>query len=158
MSDLQPLPVDTLPAPPEALAQDALAHTVGQGPEYRRLSISDIGLILALHDEGKTQVEIAQRLGKHQSAISRCLKKLTGDSASVAQALLKARAYRSAVRVARIAEKSQDEGEALKAAKFVLQANGIGVDRASQVSVGVQVVLGYEGVPPKAVSATPSAG
>jgi hypothetical protein len=119
---------------------EALAHIVGQGPNYTRLSVTDIGLILQLHQEGKTQEQIAQRLGKHQTSVGRVIRKLAHDSSQVATALLKTRAYRSAIRVARIAEKSRDESEALKAAKVVLAGAGV-IQSNQQVTVNNAVLI-----------------
>lgn len=126
--------------------QNEPTHIVGQGPQYSRLSVADIGVILALHQEGKTQEQIAQRLDKSQSSISRVLKRLAGDSAPVATALFKARAYRSAVRVAHIAEKSKDEAEALKASKIVLAGAGV-IETGQQVTVNTAVVVAQPGRP-----------
>lgn len=134
-------------SPPDTLQDVALdsipAYIPGTGPAYARLTVTDIGLALALHDEGKSQVEIAQRLGVTQASISRLLKKLSGDSSVIATRLLKARAYRSAIRVAHIAEKGRAD-EALKAAKVVLTASGV-LSTDTNINVGVQVQIGMPG-------------
>lgn len=124
----------------ETPQQTEPAYMVGTGPAYERLTLTDINLVLRLRHEGKTQVEIAQRLNKSQASISRALKKLGDESTDLAKHHLSSRAYKAARRVTTIAEKSENEGEALKAAKFVLQANGIGQSN-QQVTVNTAVMI-----------------
>jgi hypothetical protein len=138
---------DTLSLTSETQELDAAAYTIGQGPTYKRLTIEDIGLILKWTDEGKTQVEIAQRLGKSQAAISLVLKKIGNDSSQVAKRLLNARSYKSAIRVAHIAEKSRDEDAALKAAKLVLSAAGVTADAKGDSGNQVYIQIGVAQIP-----------
>ena len=112
----------------------------------RRLTQTELGLLIALHAEGKTQVEIAKRLDCDQAAVSIALKRLGPASVDLAKHHLSARSYKAARRVTRIAENSADEAEALKAAKFVLQANGIGQSN-QQVTVNAAVMIAQPGKP-----------
>lgn len=117
------------------------AHRLGTGPAYERMSIGDLAIALRLHHEGKTQTEIAQRLNKSQASISRALSKLASDSGPLAKAHLSARAYKAARRVTAIAEKSDNEAEALKAARVVLSAAGVIDTNGASVSVTAQVLI-----------------
>ena len=142
MSELQPIDresiaLDTIKG--ELLAHDT-AQVLGTGPLYSRLTVDDVSLILRYHGDGLSQTEIAQRLGKHQTSIGRVIRKLGSDSSDIAKALFRARAYRSAVRVTRIAEKGRPE-DALKAAKVVLAASGV-IEGVSAINLGVQVIIG----------------
>jgi hypothetical protein len=116
------------------------AYMVATGPAYERLTLADLSLVLRYRAEGKTQVEIAQRLGKSQASISRALKQLGTDTTELAQHHFKARAYRSARRVTDIAEKSADEAEAVKAAKVVLTGAGV-IQSGQQVTVNNAVLI-----------------
>ena len=128
---------DALLEPAQVLESSPI---VGQGPKYKRLSVTEIGLILRLHDEGLTQVQIAQRLDKDQTAISQILSRLAGDSTAIALRLMKARSYQSAQRVTALAEKGKAD-VALKAARTVLEASGV-LSTSSSITLGMQVVLG----------------
>jgi ParB-like chromosome segregation protein Spo0J len=122
--------------PPDALA------SYSEPPERKgeHFTHAELGLILAFNAEGKTQTEIAQRLGRSQVAVSKALRRLGTDTAQLAKHHLAARSFKAARRVTRIAETSANEGEALKAAKFVLQANGIGQSN-QQVTVNTAVMI-----------------
>ncbi len=125
----------------EALVEATPAYTPNTGPSYKRLTIADIAIVLALHDDGKSQVEIAQRLGVTQPTISQVLSQMGTDSAAIAKRLFHGRAYKSARRVIGLAEKSTDEPVALKAARTVLEVAGV-LQSGQQLTVGVQVVMG----------------
>lgn len=84
------------PAPVET---PAVANT----RKYRRLTISDVGMLLKLDKDGLTQVEIAQRLGCGQPAVSEWLAKCQDTSAPAKEYL-----RGSALRMAKnIVEKGQ---------------------------------------------------
>lgn len=67
-------------------------------PSYKRLTDSERVLILKLHDDGLTQVEIAQRLNRAQSTISDVLDAFT-DTTDVAKRYFRANALRMAENV-----------------------------------------------------------
>jgi hypothetical protein len=108
---------------------------------FSQLTISDIGQILEWHDKGVSQVEMAQRLGKNQSSISRIISKLGADSSLVAKRHFATRAYRSAVRMTHIAEKGKPD-DAIKAAKLVLSASGV-TKEDSGTTINAVVVVGF---------------
>jgi hypothetical protein len=66
----------------------------------KRLSQAEVGLLLQLHKEGKSQVEIAQLLGVTQGAISRWLQNTT-DSTGIAKSYLRGSALRMAQNIVR---------------------------------------------------------
>ena len=128
--------LDTLPAD---------SHTPAEPKERRKLRASDIALIWRWHQEGRTQAFIANKLGCHQTTISKQLTALDCDTTDVARQLLRAKAYRAATRISALLGKENKVG--LDAAKFTLQANNIGVDRESAGTVQVLVNVGLPGLP-----------
>lgn len=124
-----------------ALVTDDATHTSSVPSKYDRLAHADIGTVLRLADEGLSQTLIAQHVGCHQSTVSRVLRELGPDTSELAVRRFKSSALDSADRVIGIAEKSEDEPTALKAARTVLEVAGV-LSTGQGVKVGVQVVLG----------------
>ncbi len=98
----------------------------------RRLTQADIGLMLQMRSEGRTQVEIAQRLDCDQKAVSVWLAKLT-DTTDVAKSYLRGSALRMAENVVKKGQ-ARDHIQALK---------GIGVlePDARDINIAVGVSL-----------------
>jgi hypothetical protein len=69
--------------------------TPANTPKYRRLTISDVGVLLKLAKDGLTQVEIAQRLGCSQGAVSEWVSKCQ-DTTDPAKQYLRGQALRMA--------------------------------------------------------------
>lgn len=81
------------------MADQALeAAPVKSKPDYTRLSQTDVGVLLKLHRDGLTQVQIAQRLGCSQKTVSKWLTDLT-DSAETAKVYLRGKALQMAENV-----------------------------------------------------------
>jgi hypothetical protein len=99
----------------------------------KRLSQAEVGLLLQLHKEGKSQVEIAQLLGVTQGAISRWLQNTT-DSTGIAKSYLRGSALRMAQNIVRNGQ-AKDHVQALK---------GLGVLEEQQQQ-GVTVIVGNGG-------------
>ena len=132
---------DTLQPTPESYT-DALTKREG------KFTQAELGLILHLSSEGKTQVEIAQRLACSQAAISKALKRLGVDTTTLAEHHFKSRSYFVARRLTRIAEKSEDEDAAIKAGGKALEAAGLTGQRVSgSGAVQIQVNVGMPGQP-----------
>ena len=135
-----------MPESLQIVESSAQLHTESATRGYQQLTISEIGLILEWHDKGVPQVEIAQRLGKNQSSISRLIAKLGTDSSPIAKRHFQTRAYRSAIRMTRIAEKGKDD-DAIKAARVVLAAAGVVAPVANTPSSTFVVQIGIQGQP-----------
>jgi DNA-binding CsgD family transcriptional regulator len=118
---------------------------LGKSPG-RRLTQAELGLLLALRAEGKTQVEIAQRLDCDQTAVSKALKRLGQDTTQLASHHLKSRSYSIARRLTSIAEKSENDDHAIKAAKTVLAGAGV-IQSGQQVTVNAAVMIAQPGKP-----------
>lgn len=127
----------------ETLQDVAPANTGAPPPAYERLDTEKLALLLRWSSDGLTQVEIAQRLGCSQPAVSQALKRIGPDATELASAYFRGRAYKVARRMSRIAEKGKD-GDAVKAGKVVLAASGV-LKEDTAINVGVQVVLGMPG-------------
>jgi hypothetical protein len=132
MSDLQPTEPDTTSPFP---------HGTRSTPAYKRLTHSQLGVILRLHADGRPQTAIAHALGVDQSAISLALKRLGTDSSELAKHHFKATSYRAARKVTGVLESGKPD-ERLKAAKVVLEAAGVISGANSQIQLGVSVVIG----------------
>lgn len=121
-------------------------------PAYKRLTDSERVLILKLHDDGLTQVEIAQRLNRAQSTISDVLDAFT-DTTDVAKRYFRANALRMAENVVERGQ-PRDHNVAL-AGIDVLKAGDHG---------GIKIAIGLSlpGLPtvsvPATASSTPSLG
>jgi hypothetical protein len=102
----------------------------------------ELGLILRLHNDGLSQVAIAKRLDKTQASISKALKRLGTDSTDLARHHLKAKAYNTARRLTKVAEKGKD-ADSVKAARLVLAGSGV-ITETSTVQLGIQVIIGGE--------------
>lgn len=137
---MTPQMADTPQTPPDAL--QTLSEGYGAPPDRKwdKFTQAELGLILALRAEGKTQPEIAQRLGRSQAAISKALKRLGADSTGLALHHAKAKSYAVARRLARIVEKSSDEDAAIKAGKTLWQAAGV-IQSGQQVTVNNAIVV-----------------
>ena len=108
---------------------------------WRKLTATDIGYALKLLDEGKPQLEVAQRLHVHPSTICRLVKDLGHDTSDIAKRYLKSSAITAARRSVAIARKGKDE-HALKAARLVLEGAGV-IDSPQAVgNTRVTVVVG----------------
>jgi DNA-binding CsgD family transcriptional regulator len=119
----------------------APAHSGVPAPKYKRLTQAQLGIILALSREGKTQTEIAQVLGVTQPTISDAIKSLGVDSTELAIHTAKSRAYRAVRRLDAITQKGKDE-HAIKASSKLLEVAGVLNGDSKGVSVGVQVIIG----------------
>ena len=86
---------------PEAIAKWAEKQTaVSHRKPTKRLTQADVGLLIQLHKEGKSQTEIAQRLDCDQAAVSRWLSKLT-DTTTIAKSYLRGSALKMAQNIIR---------------------------------------------------------
>jgi biotin operon repressor len=97
------------------------AHT----PKYRRLTRTDVALLLQLSKEGRTQVEIAQRLGCDQSAVSKWLKSLE-DTTEVAKSYLRGSALRMAENIVKKG-RAVDHVAALKGLSVLAEERSAGL-------------------------------
>lgn len=102
-------------------------------PDYSRLSRTDIGLVYQLHKDGLTQAEIAQRLGCHQTTVSKWLKEFS-DTTEPAKAYLRGSALKMAQHIVKKG-RPVDHVAALK---------GLSVLHEEQQS-GVTVIVGGGG-------------
>ena len=110
-----------------ALVDTPAAYT----PKYRRLTISDVGVLLKLHKDGLSQVEIAQRLGCSQPAVSEWVSKCT-DSTDASKQYLRGQALRMARNIV-------TKG---RAADHVATLKGLDVLSDEGVKGGVTVIVG----------------
>ena len=69
-------------------------------PNYTRLTRSDVGVLLKLHKDGLTQMEIAKRLGCDQTTVSNWLVDLN-DTTDVAKSYLRGQGLRMAQNIVR---------------------------------------------------------
>jgi transcriptional regulator with XRE-family HTH domain len=101
-------------------------------PAYRRMTDTERRLILELTDQGLTQAQIAQQLGRAQSSISDVLSAFT-DTTEIATRFLRAKALHMAENVV-VKGQARDHIQALK---------GIGVleQDKSELNIGIQVSL-----------------
>jgi IS30 family transposase len=113
----------------ETATLDKPAHT----PKYRRLTNSDRAYILKAHADGLTQVEIAKRLGCHQSTVSEWLSDVQ-DSTELATAYLRGQALKM----------SQDIVKDGRPADKVATLKGLSV-LADQQQSSVTVIVGGSG-------------
>jgi hypothetical protein len=130
---------------PETAASVPPAHTGSDEPAYRRLTDDQRRKILVLHDEGLTQVAIAEQLGIHQGTVSRIVRVFAGDNTDLARRYAKATALNTVRRVVDIARKGKDD-QAIKAAKVHMEIAEV-IGAAQGLNVGVQVVIGMPGQP-----------
>jgi ParB-like chromosome segregation protein Spo0J len=122
--------------PPET----ALIPTETAERKRYRLTHAELGLMLALRAEGKTQAQIAQRLDKDQTAISKALRRLGTDTTPLAQHHLKAKSYTAARRLTSLAENTENPREAIAAIKTVLAGAGV-IQSGQQVTVNNAVLI-----------------
>jgi predicted transcriptional regulator len=101
-------------------------------PKSRLMSTADIQLMLKLRDDGLTQVQIAQRLGRAQSTISAALDDWE-DSTDIARRYLDAQALRMAKNVVEHGM-PRDHNVAL-AGRGVLKSEGAQLNIAVGVSL-----------------------
>lgn len=99
---------------------------------YKRLTDADRILILKLHDQGLTQVEIAQRLDRAQSTISDIIR-LFADTTTTAKRYLAAQALRMAENVVETGQ-ARDHIAALKGLKVL-------AEDASQTQIAIGISL-----------------
>lgn len=125
---------------PQGAPEHALIPTDSEAKKRYRLTHAELGLMLALRAEGKTQAQIAQRLDKDQTAISKALRRLGTDSTQLATHHLKAKSYAVARRLTSIAEKTSNEREAIAASKAVLTGAGV-IQSNQQVTVNTAVMI-----------------
>jgi hypothetical protein len=116
-------------------------HSPAPRTQGRRFTQAELGFILAFNAEGKSQVEIAQRLNCDQSAISYALKRLGTDTTQLAVHRAKQSSYGAVNRLAAISRKGKD-GDAIKASGKLLEVAGVLNSDSKGVSVGVQVIIG----------------
>src|SRR3954462_7824857 len=109
----------------------AVATTATDSPSYHRVTDTERVLILKLKDDGFTQVEIAQRLGRSQSTISDILEAFA-DTRDLAKRYLDGQA-------AKMAENIVING---RAADHVKVLEGLEVLKAHDVSPIVNVLVG----------------
>jgi DNA-binding transcriptional regulator LsrR (DeoR family) len=113
---------------------------------WHKLTADDYGRILRLRADGCQQSHIAQTLGVSEATISRAVKRLGIDTASLAEHKMKASAAQAADRVVRIMKKGKDL-PALKAAETVLTVAGVLPAGAAGGRVQVAIALGGHGRP-----------
>ncbi len=113
---------------------------------YRRLTYGDLGLMLQLTAEGKTQTDIAQRFGCDQTTISQALRRLGVDSTALAKHVLRSKSYLAARRATRLVT-SRKEDVALKASRLVLEGAGVIETAQSSFVSQVQVTIGTAQTP-----------
>lgn len=101
-------------------------------PSYTRLTDADRVTILKLHDEGLTQVEIAQRLNRAQSTISDVINTFA-DTTLTAKRYLAAKALQMAENIVERG-KARDHVAALKGLKVL-------AEDSSQVRIAIGVSL-----------------
>jgi predicted transcriptional regulator len=107
----------------------------------KHLTQSQLGIVLALSREGKTQTEIGQALGVSQAAISLALQRLGTDTTELAVHRAKSSSYSAVNRLAAISRKGKDQ-DAIKASSKILEVAGVLNSDSKGVSVGVQVIIG----------------
>ncbi len=117
------------------------AYSAAPNTGIKHLTQSQLGIVLALHREDKTQAEIAQALGVSQPTISLAIKRLGVDSTELAVHRAKTSAYGAVNRLAAISRKGKDQ-DAIKASSKLLEVAGIASSDSKGVSVGVQVIIG----------------
>lgn len=111
----------------EAQTSAPPAHT----PKYSRLTRSDIGTLLKLKRDGLTQVEIAKRLGCHQSTISKWWDEFE-DTRDLAKGYLAGASLRMAQNIVK-------KG---RAADHVKALEGLEVLSNQDVKGGLTIVIG----------------
>lgn len=118
-------------------------------PDHTRLSRGDQALILKLREDGRTQVEIAQLVGCHQSSVSRLLQDFS-DTRLLARETLRRDAHRFAERVV----ESADVDQSLE----VLDRLEVLPKRQSDSKGGVSVLIGINASPigPDPIALSPS--
>jgi DNA-binding CsgD family transcriptional regulator len=121
----------------ETAPSPRLQHT----PKYKRLTQAQLGIILALTREGKTQTQIAQVIGCDQKAVSDALRALGTDSTELAVHRAKSSSYRAVKRLDAVVRKGSDD-HAIKASSKLLEVAGVLNGDSKGVSVGVQVIIG----------------
>jgi orotate phosphoribosyltransferase-like protein len=127
---------------PEQIAQWAEQKTApADTPSYSRLTDADRVTILKLHDEGLTQVEIAQRLNRSQSTISDTLSTFA-DTTLTAKRYLAAKALRMAENIVEQGQ-PRDHVAALKGLRVLAEDN-------SQVKIAIGISLPGIGLSPQA--------
>jgi len=107
------------------------AHSPTSTPKYRRLTASDVGVCLKLRRDGLTQVQIAQRLGCSQKAVSEWLDKCE-DSTEASKVYLRGQALRMAQNIVA-------KG---RAADHVKTLEGLEVLSNQEVRGGLTIVVG----------------
>lgn len=101
----------------------------GHKPKIKRLTALDVGWMLKAHKDGMSQVDIAERLGVTQGAISRWLEKTT-DTTDVAKSYLRGSALRMAQNIVKNGQ-AKDHVAALKGLSVL--------DEASQAGLTIQI-------------------
>lgn len=120
---------------PDAIVKWAEKKTLaGNKTKAKRLTQSEVGLLIQMHKEGKSQVEIAQLLGITQPAVHKWLQNLT-DTTQPAKLYLRGSALRMAQNIVHRGA-AKDHVVALK---------GLGVLEEQQQQ-GVTVLVGSGGV------------
>lgn len=129
---------------PEAIAQWAEKQAAPRNsPAYRRLTTTDLALILKYAKDGVSQVEIAKRLGVTQPAISQWLSKVE-DSTDLAGLYLRGSALRMAKNVVNKGQ-ARDHIAALK---------GIGVLENDSTDIKIAIGLSLPGLPKESYTET----
>lgn len=122
---------------PEALQTADPIHDAERIPDYSRLSYSEIGLILKLEADGKTQTYIAQQLGCSQPTVSRVLSELR-DTTGLARKRLNNLALKAANKLDEAMDAAAEQGKS-GPMDSVLKATGL---LGHDVSGGVTVICG----------------
>lgn len=119
---------------PEAIARWAEKQAPpADSPTYKRMTTAERLLVVKLHDDGLTQVEIAQRLGRSQSTISDTLAEFA-DTTELAKRYFDANALSMAENVVRNGT-ARDHNVAL-AGRGVLRGQDAG---SIKIAVGVSL-------------------
>lgn len=132
------------------MAGEAVALQPANTPAYKRLTRSDLALLLKMHKDGKSQVEIAQALDCSQGTVSKWLSQLA-DTTDVAKEYLAAQSFRMAKNIV-TKGLARDHVATLKGLNVLAEERSAGVviqigvkDSDVSISLGPQqVVVGHD--------------
>ena len=132
--------------PQTTTSEPAPLYQPSRSTKHKGVTTTDIALMVQLAEEGKTQAEIAQRLGLSQPTVHYHLSQFAKPTRELAERLMDASLLNDAQRLNDIAEKGAAD-EAIKAIKLKWQARKMVDDAKSNSNIGIQVVIGMPGQP-----------